>query len=1041
MTKAPAYLTLIKHLEKDLGVTMGQCPFDEIEGIKENGFSLDEVGTTVNGLSLYRVQVAPAVETLAKFPDLKKLSIVEGGINNCAFVQNYPLLTHLNLTGNNIEDISCLEKLKNLANVYLGNNRVSDITPLGGLKRLSGLDVQHNQITGISVLKGLKRLAYLDLNRNKITDISPLKDLKLLTYLTADDNQIGDISCLRQLDRLTYASLRNNKIDDISCLRELSRLTYLNLAENSIKDISILQTLRDLTYLNLRYNSITDFSALKNLQQLKKLYLESNKISDISFLGDLCHLQELNLGFNKITNISSLQGMTDLFFLDLQYNQLADISVLQSLTQLKTLFLQNNQLTDISVLKELTNLTKLHIYDNQLSDISALKELTNLTELYLYKNQISVISPLKELQNLKSLSIGENQISDISVLKELTNLNHLILDDNQISNISPLKRLTNLTYLNLNHNKLSRLPREILDLDMEILWEYGDYWHGIVLEGNPLEHPPVEIVKKGKEAIKAWFASMEGEKKPLNEVKVLLVGDGGAGKTSLVKQLLGKAFDKNETQTHGINIDHWEVKPRTNGDKIKVNIWDFGGQEIMHAAHQFFLSKRSLYVLVLDGRKDEKVEYWLKHVNSFGGDSPVLVVINKIDQNPGFDVNRNFLQQKYPNIRGFFRLSCAIGNGIQSFSQQLVKELATVELIHTTWPRTWFSVKTYLENMKEDFINYHQYKTICQKENIDDKTSWDTLVDFLNDLGVVLYFKDFKLKETHVLEPEWVTTAVYKIINSKDAADAKGLLQLSRLDDVLKRESPDDYYYPPDKYRFIVELMQKFQLCYEIGPETVLIPDLLEVQEPSFEFDTAAALKFLVAYDFLPRSIMPRFIVKMHKDIKAGLQWRTGVVLEDKAFGCTAVVIADNEEKKIHIHVQGSETQRRDYFSILRKALRDINNSFEKLDAVEKVPMPDAPHVTVSYNHLLLLEEKGIADYIPDGSTAAYKVKDLLGTVHLRVENAREEEILNILRKLKEKYDTEETLLQKANDVFEIKPSLLGIGININNLIKKLFNK
>jgi small GTP-binding protein len=620
----------------------------------------------------------------------------------------------------------------------------------------------------------------------------------------------------------------------------------------------------------------------------------------------------------------------------------------------------------------------------------------------------------------------------------------LVLNNNQVSNISPLKRLTNLTYLNLGHNKLSRLPREILDLDMEILWEYGDYWHGIVLEGNPLEHPPVEIVKKGKDAIKAWFDSMEGEKRPLNEVKVLLVGDGGAGKTSLVKQLLGQAFDKNETQTHGINIDHWEVKTRTNGDKIKVNIWDFGGQEIMHATHQFFLSKRSLYVLVLDGRKDEKVEYWLKHVNSFGGDSPVLVVINKIDQNPGFDVNRNFLQQKYPNIRGFFRLSCATYEGIQPFSRQLVKELAEVELIRTTWPQTWFNVKTQLEAMKKkkkNFIGYHEYKAICRKENIKDKTTRDTLVDFLNDLGVVLHFKDFKLKETHVLDPEWVTTAVYKIINSKAAADAKGLLQLNRLDDVLKRESPDDYYYPPDKYRFIVELMQKFQLCYEIGPETVLIPDLLEVQEPCLEFDTAAALKFLVAYDFLPRSIMPRFIVKMHKDIKAGMQWRTGVVLEDKAFGCTAVVKADNEDKKIHIHVQGSETQRRDYFSILRKALRDINNSFEKLDAVEKVPMPDAPHVTVSYNHLLFLEEKGIADYIPDGSTAAYKVKDLLGTVHLRVENAGEEEILNILKKLKEKSDTEETLLQKANDVFEIKPSLLGIGININNLIKKLFNR
>ena len=36
----------------------------------------------------------------------------------------------------------------------------------------------------------------------------------------------------------------------------------------------------------------------------------------------------------------------------------------------------------------------------------------------------------------------------------------------------------------------------------------------------------------------------------------------------------------------------------------------------MHATHQFFLSKRSLYILVLDGRKEEDAEYWLRHLKA-----------------------------------------------------------------------------------------------------------------------------------------------------------------------------------------------------------------------------------------------------------------------------------------------------------------------------------------------------------------------------------------------------------------------------------------
>jgi internalin A len=235
-----------------------------------------------------------------------------------------------------------------------------------------------------------------------------------------------------------------------------------------------------------------------------------------------------------------------------------------------------------------------------------------------------------------------------------------------------------LKHINLSGNKIGELPEKILnlELDMDVDSEFTPVEHKcIFLRGNPLEKPPLEIVRKGREAIKAYFESLRiGKTLPLNIVKVLLVGDGGAGKTSLVKGLLGQEFDINEAQTHGINIDTWTVKAAEK--KIKVNIWDFGGQEIMHATHQFFLSRRSLYILVLDGRKDEKTEYWLKHIESFGGDSPVLVVINKIDENPGFEVNRKFLQEKYKNIKSFYRVSCKTKEGIDSFALALKKALS-----------------------------------------------------------------------------------------------------------------------------------------------------------------------------------------------------------------------------------------------------------------------------------------------------------------------------------------------------------------------------
>jgi small GTP-binding protein len=514
-------------------------------------------------------------------------------------------------------------------------------------------------------------------------------------------------------------------------------------------------------------------ASLSKLRHLKKLRLRNTRTKDIYFLQGLSNLTDLNLMDNQIKDISSLQGLSNLTDLNLSNNQITDISFLQGLSNLTTLNLSRNQITDISFLQGLSNLTTLYLNNNQITDISFLKGLINLTTLYLMNNQLTDISVLKGLHHLTTLSLGANQITDISFLQGMQNLERL----------------------GLRQNKINELPEFIIELGMEIDVDSAHSWENkIYLFGNPLETPPPEIVRKGIEAVKNYFNSLQYKRLPINELKVLMVGDGGAGKTSLVKGLLGQEFDIKEAQTHGINIDAWAVKEAEM--EIKVNIWDFGGQEIMHATHQFFLSKRSFYILILDGRKDEKTEYWLKHIESFGGNSPVLVVINKIDENPGFEVNRKFLQEKYKNIKGFHRVSCKSKKGINAFESALKEELSNIEMLKTTWAASWFNVKTRLEKMDEHFISYKKYLDICTNEKINTKSSQDTLVDFLNDLGIAIHFKDLELEDTHVLEPKWVTEAVYKIINSEKLAKCNGVLKVSLLDEILKQKDKEAYYYP-----------------------------------------------------------------------------------------------------------------------------------------------------------------------------------------------------------------------------------------------------
>jgi small GTP-binding protein len=95
----------------------------------------------------------------------------------------------------------------------------------------------------------------------------------------------------------------------------------------------------------------------------------------------------------------------------------------------------------------------------------------------------------------------------------------------------------------------------------------------------------------------------------LYEAKFIIVGEGESGKTTLAKKIQDSDYqlDIKQKSTEGIDIIRWEFQH--NGKPFRVNIWDFGGQEIYHATHQFFLTERSLYTLLIDNRRNRAKFY------------------------------------------------------------------------------------------------------------------------------------------------------------------------------------------------------------------------------------------------------------------------------------------------------------------------------------------------------------------------------------------------------------------------------------------------
>jgi len=701
-------------------------------------------------------------------------------------------------------------------------------------------------------------------------------------------------------------------------------------------------------------------------EKATELDLSENQLTELpTELGELTQLQELDLAGNQLTGMPSWLGkLRRLRRLDLRNNQFAEApKELWKLKQLQKLNLTENELTELPAkLGRLRQLQQLHVGNNKLTELPAeLGELRQLQELHLSGNQLTELP--SELSNLKQLQT-------------------LVLSDNCLVELpTEFESLQSLDSLYLYGNEALNLPAELVGpVAADLSVEGGEAITVSFSTKVPAE--PSEILD--------YYFRTRGEPRPLNEAKLILVGHGEVGKTSIVERLVHDRFNPNEAKTEGIQITKWPLT-LPQGDDVRLHAWDFGGQEIMHATHQFFLTKRSLYVLVISGRGgnvDADAEYWLRLIESFGGDSPVIVVLNKINEHP-FSLSERTLKKKYP-IREFVRTDCKDRTGIDELQRAIERETDRLDALRDAFPASWFEIKDKLANMDDNYLDFRRYRTLCEDHGEGDAEAQEQLARHLHRLGVALNYKQHpRLQDTHVLNPRWVTNGIYCLLNSKKLEAQNGEVRLQDLADILDADA-----YPRDMRRFLIDLMKKFDLCFSFPEDEFryLVPELLDKQEPEAveAFESAACLSFQYHYPVLPEGLLPRFIVRTNQMSEGHPRWRTGVVLEFE--GNRALVRADVQDKKVFIEVMGPVASRRRLLAVIRSEFERIHSDIRKLNPEAMVPVPKHPEVVVPYEKLCVMEENGVSTFqeVVDDEVIELNVCELLNGVDL--EGARQRE-------------------------------------------------
>src|SRR6266571_3264114 len=864
-------------------------------------------------------------------------------------------LRELELRGNQLNELPAeLWQLTTLQWINLHSNQLSQLPPeIGKLANLQRLSLTRNRLSQLPLELGwLGNLEMLALGGNPLSYISPeiwklpkLKELMLWgTQLSTLPPEIGQLTSLQRL------SLKNIQLSQLPPeLWQLTSLQELSLENNQLSQLSPeIGLLTGLQELALDYNPLSQLPPeLWQLTNLQKLWLGDMQLSQLpSEIGQLSNLQQLDVDHNQLSQLpSELWQLTNLQKLWLNDNQLSQLPPeIAQLTNLQLLRLFNNQLSQLPPeIGQLTNLQGLRLDSNQLSQLPPeIGLLTNLQELRLYSNQLSQLSPeIGLLIRLQELRLSNNQLSQLPPeMWQLTSLQKLWLDGNQLDEIPPeIMQLTNLQELYLGNTKLKRLPTEIGQLTGLQTLNVADI--------PTLQTPPPEIVARGTADILSFLRELQESSIIRYESKLLLVGEGGTGKSSLLRALRNDTFDSNLSTTHGVEVDRLQLSSPHH--EIILNTWDFGGQQIYHATHQFFLTKRSLYMVVWNARlgvQQGRLDYWLETIKAHAPDAPMLLVATHIDERTP-DLNYQLYKDVYPQIVGHLGVSNKNRQGIAELKAALADQASQLPLIGQPWPEKWLRAEEVLLARPEHHIDADTYTHCCSTCEVEADIAKGSLGNYLHDLGKILYFRDdYVLSNLIVLKPNWVTKAISRVLDDETTSREQGILPHSDLPRIWAVDE-DGQRYEAHLFPIFLRLMERFYLSYQIEADSPgdhstssLIPQLLPYQPPT-SLPTwpksppadQTQVEMVYRFDFLPPGIMSWFIVRTHR-FSQNLHWREGVLLAYEGHQGRAEL--NPMQRELRLLVQGPLPQ--NFFTILMNTMDVILAGFEGLKVRREIP-------------------------------------------------------------------------------------------------------
>ncbi|KAL3278816.1 hypothetical protein HHI36_016337 [Cryptolaemus montrouzieri] len=651
--------------------------------------------------------------------------------------------------------------------------------------------------------------------------------------------------------------------NDDTLTEQSSQLSALNLAHNLFTSVPVVLSCLavNLTRLNMAFNSLRSMSHITSYpNSLRQLDLSHNQIScwpslpqidtqDVMELANIaCYCNKNNLKDKNIT--ISVQRQSSRSVRNTVLHSVCSHRRHLRLDNLRTLLIANNQLTRIQLTTD--------------DDGDMLNEEEDL------ERNISSKSRLM-FPNLSMLDISNNILRDVP-----TNLNEL----------------NNLSVLNISGNlEITDLPPQMGLLSR--LWNLNT-------RGCSLQDPLKSMIESKKYKtmdIIGYLKSVLEDARAYARMKLMIVGIQGIGKTSLLEQLRQEGITRKRPEhwmkrvgnknvnikpmrgmnisTVGVDIGDWifekKIRNQSSHGPVIFRTWDFGGQKEYYATHQYFLSKRSLYLVVwkiTDGQRGiGEILQWLVNIQARAPNAPVIIVGTHYDViqeiNPAIsEAYQQIIRDRFinivdaekcglPRVLDTIEISCKTRHNIKLLCNLIYDTVFSVKLpggkellLEQKVPATYLALEDVVNHIAferkmnglDPVLNADQYRTVVSVEmqqrfnkTFRDNSELHQATMFLHDNGVLLHYDDATLKDLYFLDPQWLCDMLAHVVTIREINPfaRTGIMKLDDLRHIFKANNIGGI----DTKGYIVNLLNKFEVALTWDSRTLLIPSLLPTEE------------------------------------------------------------------------------------------------------------------------------------------------------------------------------------------------------------------